>query len=184
MVVATERGRDAVTRPTPRHRKARLTMQLQSTTSPLFGDPRLPARFWKKAQPQPNGCWLWSAALNREGGYGVFYAPYVPHRRMVYAHRHVYETLVGEIGEGLQIAHLCRVRRCVNPQHLEPVTLEENNHRAARVRRHCRNDHQYTIDTVYFYNTKRYGVQRGCRVCQKQAWRRVNLRRKLGLVAR
>lgn len=43
-----------------------------------------------------------------------------------YAHRLAYEGLVGPIPEGLQIDHLCRVRNCVNPEHLEPVTSREN----------------------------------------------------------
>jgi hypothetical protein len=42
------------------------------------------------------------------------------------AHRVSYETFVGPIPQGLQIDHLCRVRNCVNPQHLEPVTGVEN----------------------------------------------------------
>lgn len=43
-----------------------------------------------------------------------------------YAHRIAYELVVGPIPEGLTLDHLCRVRRCVNPEHLEPVTMGEN----------------------------------------------------------
>ena len=146
------------------------------------GDPRLPDRFWAKVSVALSGCWLWTAAKNRSrGGYGVF-SP--GGGRNGLAHRVAYESLREPIPSHLQADHLCRVRHCVNPEHMELVTPEENSHRGARVRRHCRNGHWYTTSTVYFFKTKRYGVQRGCRTCQKQAWRRVNLRRRLGLVAR
>lgn len=67
------------------------------------------------------GCWIWLGELNRNG-YGRVC---VKGKRPV-AHRHVYETLVGPIPEGLLLDHLCRVRCCVNPSHLEPVTPKEN----------------------------------------------------------
>lgn len=48
------------------------------------------------------------------------------------AHRVVYESLVGPIPAGLELDHTCRVRRCVNPDHLEPVTHAENQRRSRR----------------------------------------------------
>lgn len=51
------------------------------------------------------------------------------------AHRHSYQSLVGSIPDGLHLDHLCRVPACVNPEHLEPVTLAENNRRAAAVKK-------------------------------------------------
>lgn len=45
------------------------------------------------------------------------------------AHRLIYTMLIGEIPEGMVLDHLCRNRRCVNPHHLEPVTVKENTHR-------------------------------------------------------
>ncbi len=71
-----------------------------------------------------DGCWIWTGALDR-GGYGLFKS------RQVMAHRFAYELWVGPIAEGLHIDHLCYVRPCVNPAHLEPVTQAENNRRAA-----------------------------------------------------
>lgn len=67
---------------------------------------------------EPNsGCWLWAGADNGVG-YGKF--------RGKYAHRVSYEMRHGSIPTGLHIDHLCRVRCCVNPDHLEPVTNKEN----------------------------------------------------------
>src|SRR5437763_12827689 len=67
------------------------------------------------------GCWRWQRALN-EGGYGlVGYGG-----KVARAHRVAYELFVGPIPLELELDHLCRVRRCVNPSHLEPVTRREN----------------------------------------------------------
>ena len=70
-------------------------------------------------------CWLWRGGLNH--GYGYF--PW--QREHTVAHRFSYELFVGEIPEGMELDHLCNVRNCVNPAHLEPVTRQENCIRAA-----------------------------------------------------
>lgn len=74
-------------------------------------------RFWAKVERDPSGCWLWTASL-ADGGYGHF--------GRWKAHRYAYETLVEPVPHGLDLDHLCRVRHCVNPSHLEPVTRAEN----------------------------------------------------------
>jgi hypothetical protein len=77
----------------------------------------------------PDGCWLWQGALY-ENGYASFWFDGKTGR----AHRFIYELLVGSIPEHLQLDHLCRVRHCVNPAHLEPVTNAENGMRGVRAR--------------------------------------------------
>jgi uncharacterized protein (DUF433 family) len=67
------------------------------------------------------GCWEWQGPLNRQG-YGSLSA----HRKKAAVHRVAYEHLVGPIASGMVIDHLCRVRDCTNPDHLEPVTPAEN----------------------------------------------------------
>ena len=75
------------------------------------------------SEPEPNtGCWLWTAAL--KNGYGRI--TMMNPKRKTAAHRVSYEAFVGPIPEGLTLDHLCRVRCCVNPAHLEPVTMREN----------------------------------------------------------
>jgi len=91
--------------------------------SQLFGDSCLPQRFWDKVSPEPNsGCWLWNGAIDR-GGYGRVATG---NWRSAGAHRTAYTALVGPVPASLHLDHLCRVRCCVNPAHLEPVTPREN----------------------------------------------------------
>ena len=68
-----------------------------------------------------SGCWLWFGGCDR-GGYGR----YSLNGTMVSAHRFSYQTLIDAIPRHLEIDHLCRVRCCVNPAHMEPVTTREN----------------------------------------------------------
>lgn len=133
-----------------------------------FLDPRLPDRFWSKVQPCPmTGCWLFVGA-NDSDGYGSF-----KFDRVERAHRGAYRRLVGEIPAGLQLDHLCRVRCCVNPAHLEAVTSRENTLRGdtlpatnARASQ-CPAGHPYdVVNTI----RKRNGG-RNCRECTKR-WRR------------
>ena len=76
-------------------------------------------------------CWFWLKATDRTG-YGV---KMVGGRsgKLVRAHRYYYELSKGPIPEGLTIDHLCRIRCCVNPEHMEPVTLKENSKRGGRI---------------------------------------------------
>lgn len=76
-------------------------------------------------------CWEWSGSVIKSTGYGQVWADGTNHL----AHRVVYELLIGPIPEGLQLDHLCRNRRCVNPEHLEPVTGKENIRRGHAARK-------------------------------------------------
>lgn len=81
-------------------------------------------RFWWKVH-KTTTCWIWRGVLDRDG-YGQFGVG----RKNLRAHRWAYESVVGPIPEGLEIDHLCRVKSCVNPLHMEPVTKTENIRRA------------------------------------------------------
>lgn len=117
-------------------------------------------RFWSYVH-KTDGCWLWTGGLMNKG-YGTFWAG-----RSLRAHRVAYELCIGPIPEGLTLDHLCRVRRCVNPAHLEPVTIRENVMRgegitaALAARDYCVNGHPLTGDNL---RIDAHGHRR-CRTC-------------------
>lgn len=133
---------------------------IQKRTGPL---PKSASeRFWAKVVTAADGCMIWNGGKTL-GGYGMFAAK-PAHRGTVQemAHRWAYEEKVGPIPVGFDIDHLCRVRACVNPDHLEPVTRAENIRRAAAFKTSCPAGHEYTPDNTYI----RPGtVHRKCRTC-------------------
>lgn len=112
-----------------------------------------------------SGCWIWMRGLDTNG-YGRFHASdaegHQPTQRS--AHRESYKHFIGPIPDDLQLDHLCRVRCCVNPAHLEPVTGAENFTRGngtlhQRLKTHCPKGHPYEPWNL------RADVRRGKRAC-------------------
>lgn len=133
-------------------------------------------RFWEKVDFNgPNGCWLWTAGGSKEG-YGGFYPR---HGLRVSSHRWAYEQLVGPIPAGLQLDHLCRVPAYVNPDHLEPVTNQENSRRGetGKWKRPdiCKKGHPF--DEVNTYIRSDRTGHRDCRICRRNARRRYEARK-------
>lgn len=133
-------------------------------------------RFEARYVPEPNsGCWLWLGGL-AGGGYATMWGG----RSMIRAGRWAYQTFVGPIPYGLELDHKCRVRCCVNPAHLEPVTHTENVRRgdAGKVNRarqlgkhRCDKGHLFTPENIY--RSPKKGT-RECRICRNAAatrWR-------------
>ena len=122
-------------------------------------------RFWAKVK-KTDTCWLWTAYRSR-GGYGQFRL----NGKTVKAHRFAYELLIGPISEDLTLDHLCRVRSCVYPAHLEPVTRGENVLRgegrsAIHFRQtHCLRGHPFEDQNIY-RPPERPGW-RECRECKR-----------------
>lgn len=78
----------------------------------------------------PGECWIWTGKINGSGyGEVVLRTKYAGQ-----AHRLMYERMIAPIPEGLVLDHLCRVRSCVNPWHLEPVCQRTNESRSRRRR--------------------------------------------------
>lgn len=128
-------------------------------------------------------CWLWNGATQATG-YGICRHEGKTRR----AHRVVYTLLVGEIPEGLHLDHLCRVRSCVNPKHLEPVTNAENGRRglAGETNRkrmlgltHCKNGHEFDLIINRKSGSKSYETERGCSICRKESSRKYQEKVKL-----
>lgn len=124
---------------------------------------RVPAeeRFWPKVN-KTDSCWLWTGTTGSTG-YGNFYAGKVDGAyKWVGAHRFSYELVNGTTD--LEIDHLCRVRACVRPDHLEAVTTKENlfrrpNSEATRTK--CPYGHAYTEANTYINPNG----SRKCREC-------------------
>jgi HNH endonuclease len=134
-------------------------------------------------------CWLWTGSL-RTAGYGAFW---VPGRGHMQAHRFAYEFWVGPIPEGFEMDHLCHNadptcgggrcahRRCVNPDHIEPVSHLINVQRgtagrAQKARQCCPQGHSYdkkNTGIVQRYDRVGPRVFRQCKLCNLIAsWRR------------
>jgi hypothetical protein len=133
-------------------------------------------RFWAKVEPEPNsGCWLWVGGCNREG-YGLINLG----RRglgVMLAHRFSFERFRGPlpIWPAGALDHRCRVRCCVNPEHLQVVTQAENWRRGdspnalAKRTGACKRGHVATPANIQV----RPNGYRYCRVCE-----RINLQRR------
>lgn len=124
---------------------------------------KIEVRFWKGFAVQKDGCWIWKGV--KPGAYGRLWEG----KTRVLVHRFSYEIHKGPVPEGLEIDHLCRERRCVNPDHLEAVTQRVNILRGmgtpaqnARLTM-CRKGHPLSGENLYLYPNGR----RRCRTCQR-----------------
>lgn len=127
--------------------------------------------FWRHVNKTAT-CWLWTARITPQG-YGRWCSSRAGFPNGVGAHQAAYSFTVGPVPSGLVLDHLCRVRHCVNPEHLEPVTLGENLRRGFRLITHCPQGHKYTEENTYLK-----GKNRNCRTChrERERIRRVNER--------
>jgi hypothetical protein len=105
-----------------------------------------------------SGCWTWTGGLDSHG-YGNFALA----GKSFGAHRISYLLQVGPIPDGLEIDHLCFNRKCINPEHLEPVTHQENSRRRSARLTACKWGHEF--DEA---NTYRHDGKRRCRACNRR----------------
>lgn len=135
----------------------------------LARDASTSERFWAKVL-KLSDCWLWVGSLG-SSGYGQF--------KGKPAHRFAYTEMRGPIPDGLVLDHLCREEVCVNPWHLEPVTVHENTMRGfgpapdLRRRSACKNGHPLEGDNLRI----RPDGSRKCLACHRE-WQRAYVKRK------
>lgn len=115
-----------------------------------------------------SGCWQWLGHTTKDG-YGRINAD----GKSRGVHRVMFEREYGPIPDGLQIDHLCRNRRCANPDHMEAVSPAENTRRGLagainRNKTECPQGHPYDAQNTYRFPDGR----RACRTCNRDAQRR------------
>lgn len=135
---------------------------------------KAPERFLDKIKVNETGCWEWQGYVSLEG-----YGQLTYDHRGVVAHIFSYELFIGPVPMGLELDHLCNIKHCVNPAHLEPVTKAENMRRAGgyamlgykgglvrgaqlKAITHCPQGHPYNAENTYINKG-----HRNCRTCQR-----------------
>lgn len=123
-------------------------------------------------------CWVWTGNLTTEGYGSIRVGSRTDGtRRMRHAHRVAYEAKYGDFPSNMDPDHLCRVRACCNPEHIQPVSHSENVRRgsspAALKRRFasmtsCKRGHEYTAENTYLYVSQRGYTHRRCRACKNE----------------
>ena len=150
------------------------------------------ARFWTyvdrngpvpECRPDLGTCWLWIGAT-ADGGYGKFW--FGDPRQCRPTHRIAWELLRGPIPEDLTLDHLCRVHNCLNPDHLEPVTIRINIIRGTSIfakeaaQTHCKRGHPLSGENLYVRPDGR--PLRECLTCRREntgKWNRLRRKERL-----
>lgn len=147
-------------------------------------------RFLDRSKPTSNGCRLWTGTINHFTGYGTLSV----NNKAEYAHRLAYTLFVGPIPDGMDVDHTCHNgdasckgeaeclhRRCVNPDHLEPVTHRTNVTRSHLApagknsrKTHCKHGHKFTPENTITSLSGR----RACRACHNRCQREADARRR------
>lgn len=140
--------------------------------------------FWSRVEITST-CWNWTGPTRSKT------SPYGSIRlngKNKLAHRHAYEMLIGPIDSNLTVDHLCKNTKCVNPAHMELVSLSENARRSGAIlkasakaaenqlaRNFCINGHEFTKENTYLTSRQRH-----CKQCRQDAQRKAYWRKKNG----
>lgn len=162
-------------------------MRAPHRTDGSFAPIPIAERFWNKVdydgpipshRPDLGPCWLWKSCISPTQGYARIWID----GRLKEAHPIAYRLAIGPIPDGLQLDHLCRVRHCVRPSHLEAVTRKVNILRGespmARESRQTSCIHGHAFDEANTWFDK-FG-KRHCRTCNRnnsREWHRAHSKR-------
>lgn len=141
-----------------------LTKAREPSVHPLDVDYLRPVFWWRVEIRTDDECWLWGQSTGSHG-YGQTWDG----RTVRLAHRVAWVLTFGEIPAGMTVDHICRERKCCNPEHLRLLTNVDNatdNGRTGRT--HCGNGHAYTAETTRI--TK--AGHRRCLVCERATKRK------------
>lgn len=128
-------------------------------------------RFWQMVEKTEN-CWNWKGSVGNN--YGMYYVNGKSKR----AHRIAFELLASKIPDGLTLDHLCKNTLCVNPKHLEPVTLSENSRRENVwkrenvIRTRCEKGHPWKPENI----RKTWLGYNECNICKKDYNRKYHVK--------
>jgi hypothetical protein len=111
---------------------------------------------------QQRGCWVWQLHRDKDG-----YGRASLAGRSVGVHRATYTLIVGAIPAGYHVHHVCEVKACCNPDHLEPITPADHNR--LRLATHCKHGHEFTTENTYVVPG---ATRRECRLCVASRQRR------------
>jgi hypothetical protein len=132
-------------------------------------------RWYPRIRLTEGGCWRWTGCRDVAG-----YSRVNVNRSPRLLHRLMFESLCGPIREGLELDHVCRNRWCVNPEHLDPVTTQENLRRSFEAtghpngrKTHCPKGHPYSEENTHL----RPQGWRTCRECSRHRPKRKSRRR-------
>lgn len=131
-------------------------------------------RFFGHVAVAQNGCWEWTGS--HVARYAQFSSKIDRKKRSLLAHRYAYTCFKGAIPEGLTIDHLCRNTYCVNPAHLEAVSIKENILRGFgppalnKRKTHCLHDHVFDEANTAVIGKKK---ERRCRQCSLESSRKL-----------
>lgn len=142
-------------------------MEHHQPSPQIFADKKLYDEFIKEKIEKNirinNNCWMWNGAKDKDG-YGTFC--YNTKKEKV--HRISYKLWMGELDPTLTIDHLCNIRSCCNPTHLQQVTIKRNVLRSNGLtainkrKTHCIHGHPFSPQNTYLYR----GTHRQCKTCQ------------------
>lgn len=114
----------------------------------------------RRTEVDEDGCWIWQGATDSKG-YGSIFLKAAPTPS---SHVLAFIARKGPVPAGKEIDHLCRVRKCCNPDHMEAVVHKVNMERMAEAVTHCTHGHEYTPENTYHPPNG----QKVCKTCRRE----------------